>query len=169
VIAVLCNIANLQVTAKIPERDVAVLRSGLAAEVTLEAYPGVVFGATVFRVSPLVDPISRTKEIYLAFDRDDPRVNAGMFARVKLYTTVSRDCVTVPEDAIVTLYDKDYVYAINADGTVSRREVAKGVTVDGACQILSGLAGGESVALEGVAVLSDGVKVKIVGAQGGDK
>jgi len=160
VIAVIGDIGNLQVTARIPEREIAVLKTGLPAEITFEAYPGLVFAATVFRVSPLVDSTSRTKEIYLSFVRDDARINAGMFASIKLYTTVSENCVAVPDEAVVTSYDKDYVFIVNGDSTVTKREVTKGVSVDGACQIVSGLAGGERVAYEGVSVLSDGVTVK---------
>lgn len=154
------DIENLQVTTQIAERYVAVLKNGLPAVITFEAYPGVEFHAKVFRVSPLVDSTSRTKEIFLSFDAEDSRINVGMYAGIKLYTTLSKGCVTVPEDSIVTLYDKDYVYVMNADSTVTKREITKGVTVDGVSEIRKGLSVGERVALEGVTVLSDGVKVR---------
>jgi multidrug efflux pump subunit AcrA (membrane-fusion protein) len=163
------DIDNLQVTALIAERDIAVLKVGLPAIITFEAYPGVEFSAKVFRVSPLVDSTSRTKTVYLSFDTEDPRINAGMYAKVKLYTTVSKNCITVPSDAVVNIYDKDYVYVINADSTVSRREVKKGVTVDGTCEIREGLAAGELVANEGVTVLSDGVTVKDISKKAGSE
>jgi RND family efflux transporter, MFP subunit len=159
-IAQIGDIGNLQVSAKIPERDVAVLKTGLRAIVTFEAYPGVEFPVHVFRVSPLVDSTSRTKEIYLSFDAEDTRINAGMFAKIKLFTTVSKGCVTVPEESIVTNYEKQYVYAVNGDSTVTKREVKIGTTVDGVTEILSGLKVGEKIANQGVTSLSDGVKVK---------
>jgi multidrug efflux pump subunit AcrA (membrane-fusion protein) len=98
--------------------------------------------------------------VYLSFDSDDTRINAGMYAGVKLYTTLYKDVVTVPEDAVVSIYEKDYVYVVNADSTVSRREVKKGASVDGVCAIVSGLEPGERIAVDGVTVLSDGVTVK---------
>jgi len=165
VLAIIGDISNLQVTARIPERNIAVLKTGLPAIVTFEAYPGVDFSASIFRVSPLVDSTSRTKEIFLSFKDDDSRINAGMFAKIKLFTTVSRNSVTVPEDSIVTNYDKQYVYVVNDDMTVSKREIRKGVTVDGVCAVLSGLSSGERVAYQGVTVLSDGVTVKDIGAE----
>jgi len=168
VIAVIGDISNLQVAAKIPEREIAVIKTGFHAIVNFEAYPGVEFPATIFRVSPLVDSVSRTKEIFLSFDDEDSRINAGMFAKIKLYTTVARGAVTVPEDAVVLNYDKQYVYVVNDDSTVSKREVKRGVTVDGVSQILSGLDSGERVALQGVTVLSDGAKIKDIGASGGN-
>jgi multidrug efflux pump subunit AcrA (membrane-fusion protein) len=44
---------NLEITARIPERKVAGLEEGLKAEVSLQAYPGEIFTATVARVSPI--------------------------------------------------------------------------------------------------------------------
>lgn len=162
-IATVGDIARLQVVAKVSERDVAVLRNGLSAVVTFEAYPLAEFAATVFRVSPLVDPTSRTKDIYLSFDSPDARVNSGMFAKIRLYTTRYPDSVTVPEDAIVQNQDTTYVFVVNGDSTVTKREVTRGITVDGVSQVVSGLEAGERVAYQGVTVLSDGARVRDVG------
>jgi len=46
-IAIIGDINNLQVTANVPERYVAVLKKGLKAEISVEAYPDVIFPATV--------------------------------------------------------------------------------------------------------------------------
>ncbi len=162
-VAQIGDVDHLQVVAKVSERDVAVLGKGLKATVTFEAYPGAEFPATVFRVSPLVDATSRTKEIYLSFDRHDPRVNSGMFAKVKLYTTLYKDAVVVPEGAIVQSYDKTFVYVVNDDDTVTKREILRGITVDGMSRVVQGLEPGETIAHQGVTVLSDGAKVRDVG------
>jgi multidrug efflux pump subunit AcrA (membrane-fusion protein) len=154
------DIANLQITADIPERYVAALKTGLKAEISLEAYPDVVFPATVTHVSPVVDSTSRTKEILLKFDRNDSRVNAGMFGKVKLYTYDYDGYVGIPTDAVVTKNDKPYLYVMKDDGTVEQREITEGNSVDGIVQILSGINPGEKVVVEGEQVLSDGSKVK---------
>jgi RND family efflux transporter MFP subunit len=164
-VASIGDISNLQVSAKIPERDIAVLKTGLKAIVTFEAYPGVEFPAHAFRVSPLVDPASRTKEIFLSFDSKDERINSGMFARIKLFTTVTKGCVTVPEESIVTADDKKYAFIVGSDNTVAKREVTVGASVDGVCEILSGLKAGERVADQGVSSLADGAKVKDISAK----
>jgi hypothetical protein len=59
-----------------------------------------------------------------------------------------------------------YVYILNADGTVSRREVAVGVTVDGLTEIVSGIEAGDAVVTQGQQLLSEGVKVHVVNAAG---
>ncbi|MBP3366774.1 MAG: efflux RND transporter periplasmic adaptor subunit [Treponema sp.] len=158
-ITMIGDINNLQITALIPERYVAELKPGLKAEISLEAYPGVIFPATLSRVSPVVDAATRTKEVILHFDRNDSRVNAGMFAKIKLYTTRYSGQIAVPSDAVVAQDEDSYLFVVNDDGTVSRRTVALGKAVDSLVQITAGLAPGERVVVEGMTSLSDGARV----------
>lgn len=157
------DIENLQISAKIPERYVAELNIGQKAEIRLEAYPDVTFTASVVRISPVLDAATRTKEIILNFDSFDSRVNAGMFAKVKLYTTVYKGHIVVKQDALVNNSDRYYLYVVNEDGeTVSKREVSLGKNVDGFYQILEGVKPGESVVVEGMLSLYEGAKIKDV-------
>lgn len=161
-IAIIGDINNLQVTANVPERYVAVLKKGLKAEVSVEAYPDVIFAATVSRVSPVVDATTRTKEVILTFDRHDERINAGMFAKVKLYTEDYSGAVAMPSDALVQNGDDFFAYIVNSSGdseTVSKVKVEKGKTVDGYVQILSGVKAGDKVVIQGMTSLGDGSKI----------
>lgn len=161
-IAIIGDINNLQVTANVPERYVAVLKKGLKAEVSVEAYPGVIFEAKVSRVSPVVDATTRTKEVILTFDRHDERINAGMFAKVKLYTEDYSGAVVMPSDALVQNGDDFFAYIVNSSGdseTVSKVKVEKGKTVDGYVQILSGVKAGDKVVIQGMTSLGDGSKI----------
>lgn len=157
------DVSNLVVTANIPERYVAALKPGLKANITLEAYGSEIFVATVKSVSPLVDSVSRTKEIELAFDKSDSRINPGMFAKLKLYTQDYSDEIVIPADSIVTISGKKYVYVVTENNTAERREITTGKTVDNYIQILSGVQVGEKVVIEGMRVLSNGSPVKEVG------
>ena len=154
------DISNLQITAYIPERYVSFLRTGLKAQVSVEAYPGVLFDATVTRVSPVVDSISRTKQIILHFDRRDSRINAGMFAKLTLFTKDYSGAVTMPFQSLVTYNRKFFAYVVKGDSTVERREVTLGENVGGIVQIISGLKEGERVVIQGQTSLSDGAKIR---------
>ncbi len=161
VIAIVGDISNLQVSADIPERYVAVLKQGLKAEVSVEAYPDVVFYATVTRVSPVVDTTSRTKEVILHFDEKDSRVNAGMFGKIKLYTEDYSGYPVMPSDALVSLNDEFYAYVVKESGdVVEKRKVKTGQTVDGKIQILEGISEGEKVVIQGQTSLNDGSKIR---------
>lgn len=159
------DISNLQITAYIPERYVSFLRTGLKAQVAVEAYPGVLFDATVTRVSPVVDSISRTKQIILHFDARDSRINAGMFAKLILFTKDYSGAVTMPAQSLVTYNDKFFAYVVKGDSTVERREVTLGENVGGTVQIISGLKEGERVVIQGQTSLSDGAKIKDISSE----
>jgi len=154
------DVNNLQIRANVPERYIAVLKVGLKANISVEAYPGVVFKATVSRVSPVVDSASRTKEIVLVFDERDFRINAGMFAKVILFTEDYEGEVTMPNDSLVQNGDKFYAYTVNSDNTVTKNEVTLGKKVDGIVQITSGLKEGERVVVQGQTSLANGSKIQ---------
>ncbi len=162
-IAKIGDVANLQVSANVPERYVYALKTGLKADIELESYPGEKFSATVTKVSPLVDSVSRTKEVILNLDEKDDRVQAGMFAKVHLWTVDYEGAITLPTNSVIEVNDEKYVYAVKDDGTVERRYVTVGAAVDDECQILEGISEGEKIVVEGMRVLSNGAKIRDIG------
>ncbi|GHU68457.1 transporter [Spirochaetia bacterium] len=151
---------DLQIEALIPEREVSQLRTGLQAAVTLQAFQGEVFKAKITQVSPILDPASRTKKIVLQFEKGDSRINAGMFARIKLNTRTYPDVTAVPSEAVIKQYGAQYVYTVY-NTAVTLREVSAGVTVDGLTEIKDGLLSGEQVVVQGQQFLANGVAVLV--------
>ena len=159
------NVDELQVTASIPERNVASLKKGLKADIVLEAYPGQVFVASIVRISPVVDSSSRTKSVTLEFDKKDSRINAGMFAKVKLYTDVYGGFPVIPETAVLEKSGTKYIYVVNSDGaTVSQRKITLGNSVDGYVQVTAGVSIGEKMVIEGMNSLGEGSAIREVSA-----
>ena len=160
------DVSRLQIRAKVPERYVSFLKIGLKANIILEAYPDETFTAAITKVSPVVDPDSRTKEILLRFDQSDPRINAGMFAKITLFTADYEGEIVVPSNTIVEKTGgKQNVFVLApGGGSVSLREVETGKSVDTMIQILSGLNEGERVITEGMTSLSDGAPVRDITA-----
>ena len=158
---------TIEIEALVPEREVGQLRTGLGAEVRLEAFPGEVFPAELARLSPVVDSMSRTKKIALRFVRDDPRINSGMFVRIKLNTRTYENVIAIPQDAVVDHRGKTVVYVLaesaGETATVHMREVETGVSVDGELEIKGGLSAGEKVVVQGQQFLTDGAAVRVIG------
>ncbi|MBR1638381.1 MAG: efflux RND transporter periplasmic adaptor subunit [Treponema sp.] len=164
VITKIGDISNLQVTAKVPERYVADLRIGQRAEITLQAYGSEKFYAKVVRISPVVDAATRTKEIILNFEESYEKVNAGMFAKIKLYTNDYDGYPVIPQDSVVNNNDEYYVFVVKEDNTVEKRHVTLGKNIDGYYQLLEGISEGDSMVIEGMLTLFDGAKVRDVDA-----
>ena len=160
VITKIGDISNLQITVKVPERYVADIALGQKAEITLQAYGEEKFYASVVRISPVVDPATRTKEVILNFDKRYDKVNAGMFARVKLFTVDYGGYPVIPQDAFVENSDEYYLFIVKEDSTVTKRKIQRGKNIDGSFQVVEGLEDGEVVVIEGMLSLYDGAKVK---------
>lgn len=124
-IVVIGDLAKLQIITYIPERYVSYLKTGLSADVSLEAYPGEVFSAIISEVSPVLDEATRTKEIVLTFTKNDERINAGMFAGVKLYIKKYVQVLSVPTSCIIEKNGSKFVYLIEDENAESRQAKVK--------------------------------------------
>ena len=109
-VAVIGDLSKLQIITYVPERYVSSLKASLDAEITLEAFEGETFLAHIGEISPVLDEASRTKEVVLNFDKSDNRVNAGMFAGIKLFLKDYSDVFSVPTSCIIEKDGKKYVY-----------------------------------------------------------
>jgi len=154
-------LSNLLVEVKVPETQVASVKTGLKADVGFEAFPGKVFPAVVDRVDPVVDTTSRTKKIRLRFLNPSQTIDLGMFAKVKLYFDARPPEVLAPQETVVNRAGKYYVFLVSGENAV-KREVVTGLAVDGIVELLSGVKAGEALVVKGQELLDDGAKVKVV-------
>jgi multidrug efflux pump subunit AcrA (membrane-fusion protein) len=163
-IVTIADSQRLEIETYIPEREVGQLKEGLGAEITFAAFPGETFHARVSHVSPVLDATSRTKRIVLDFTAQDNRINAGMFAGIKLNTRNYKNVIAVPAEAVVELRGVNGVYVLDqSDDRALFREITTGVTVDGETEIQRGLEPGMPVVVQGQQFLTDGAKVRIIG------
>ena len=123
------------------------------------------FAATVYHVGAVADPATRQVEV-LAWVDNPGDLRPGFFAEVRLATEVHRGALVVPESAIQASERGFVVYAVE-DGVARIRPVQIGLrTGDGAVEVISGLAAGAAIVVEGSDRLSDGIGVREAGADG---
>lgn len=119
------DLSKLQIITYIPERYVSFLKTGLDADIVLEAYPEEKFSAVVSEVSPVLDEATRTKEVILTFTKSDSRINAGMFAKLNLYLKDYSGVLSVPTSCISQKADKKYVWIIDEAEKTEKGNAAK--------------------------------------------
>jgi membrane fusion protein, multidrug efflux system len=159
---------QLQIRTAVAERFISRVRLGLDAVVSFEAFPEASLQARITEVSPVVDPASRTLEIKLVLVRPDPRVKAGMFARIKVVTERKAGVVKIPAEAVVRRFDQSYVFVISPSAesesgfVVERTRVVPGIQIDNELEILEGLKAGQDVVIQGQTLLEDKSKVRVV-------
>jgi len=170
------DLANLEVVTYVPERYVGSIRTGLVAAMTFAAFPDESVAARIVEISPVLDALSRTVEVRLIPTVSDSRVNAGMFATVRIVTKEASNALVVPAAAVTGYYGDEVVYVTTgtvgeelASGgavqTVERRIVTTGLRSREAVEILNGLAEGETVVIAGLSRITDGSAVRIVGGK----
>ncbi len=161
-IATIGDLGTLQVRTHIPERFISRISMGMTAMLELEAYPGYDFEARVSEISPVVDQVSRTLDIKLDLVDRDPRIKAGMFAKVSLITEVKDDIVRIPTDSIVSRFGEDMVFVLNADGeSVEKRIIKEGIRINGVSEVVDGLSAGEKIIYQGQTLLDDKSAVRV--------
>ncbi|MDC7232238.1 MAG: efflux RND transporter periplasmic adaptor subunit [Spirochaetales bacterium] len=161
-IATVGRLQNLQVRTFIPERFLSRVEMGMTAMITFEAYPGESFEAVVTELSPVVDDISRTMEIKMDMTSRDPRIKAGMYAKISLITEVKEGIVRIPSDCIISRFGETFVYVMDGEDRVSQRLVTEGIRINGVSEIREGLEADEIVIYQGQTLLDDQAAVKVV-------
>jgi multidrug efflux pump subunit AcrA (membrane-fusion protein) len=153
---------DLEIVVDVAERFISKVSRGLPAVVSLDAFPERRFDATVTDLSPVVDPLTRTLEVTLRFDRPDPVIRAGMFAEVRIITEQKDNIVKVPSDVLIRRFGDTFVYVVTEDNTAERRIVNPGIEIDNKIEITEGLAPNERVVYQGQNLLEDGSRVRVI-------
>ncbi|PPC78494.1 hypothetical protein C4K68_05460 [Pokkaliibacter plantistimulans] len=108
-----------------------------------------------------IDTASGTLPVYAEFDNPDHKLWPGQFAQVTLQLGVDKGATVVPETAIKDGPESPYVFILNADGTVTQRNVTLDRISYGQAVVSEGLKDGESVITTGQQNLRNGIRVKV--------
>jgi cobalt-zinc-cadmium efflux system membrane fusion protein len=161
------DLARLWVVAHASERDAVRVREGTTARVTIPALPGSTVEARVTLVGRQVDAASRTIPVRLELANPGGLLRPGMSATVALPIGGDEPLLTVPGAALQRLHDSWCVFipGEGEPGTFEVRPVGRGRDLGGEVEVLSGLAAGETVVVDGAFLLkAEGEKAEGAGA-----
>jgi len=108
-----------------------------------------------------VDPTTGTIKLKGTFPNEDNKLWPGEFVRVTLGLTTRPHATVVPNQAVQTGQDGQFVYVVKQDRTVEMRPVVTGTRVDQELVIDRGLEPGETVVTEGQLRLTPGSHVQV--------
>ena len=158
VVFTVADLDMLQVVADVYERDLALVKEGQSAKVTVEAYQDVNFPATVTTIGDVVDPTSRTIKLHALVNNKDHRLKPEMFARLHIQVGESALLLTIPREAVLDEDGKQFVYVVEGIDQYVKREVKVSTISPDQVRVLEGLASGERIVTKG-AVLIKGQEV----------
>jgi membrane fusion protein (multidrug efflux system) len=164
IITTLDDTSQIKLDFDVPEVFLARLERGLTVTARSAAWPDLVFSGKVISIDTRVDPISRTITVRALLPNENARLLPGMFLTVSLLKDDVRSLM-IPEQAIVPVRSKQYVFVVGDEDLVQRREVRTGRRRPGQVEILDGLSPGELVITEGTQKARPGQPVRIIERQ----
>jgi membrane fusion protein (multidrug efflux system) len=120
-------------------------------------------GRLVF-IDRAVDVKTGTLRLRAEFPNPEKNLRPGMFARVRVDLGTRKDCIEVPERAVVELQGKTFLWVVGQDGKASQRAVKVGEQNGPNFIILEGIKPGERVIVEGLQKAREGAPVTAMAA-----
>lgn len=140
---------------RVPEAALGAARIGSEVQFSVPAYPGRTFKARVTRVSPLLDSLSRTAEVFAAVDNRSGELRGEMTAAADVFG-VSRDSVTAVPIGAIQDFEGDTVVVTGVKrGSGMLLEAIRirvGRRAAGMAEVKTGLAAGTPVVSTSAAV-----------------
>jgi cobalt-zinc-cadmium efflux system membrane fusion protein len=152
----LADISTVWVFAQAYEKDLALLREGVAVTLRTEAWPQQAFRGNVDFIGSVVDPATRTLRVRASVPNPGEKLRPGMFVKAQVDVPQAYEGETVlavPQSALQTLEGRTNVFVQSEPGLFVRRLVETGHSFEGFTEVYSGVRDGDVVVTEGSFVL----------------
>jgi len=153
----LVDIKQVYVKISVPENEVAKIVKGMRASFTVSALNDRAFKGEVANISPVADRISRTYEAKILVQNSNLAIKPGMVCDVKMETSMEKEVIMVPNQSVSKdSENKLYVFVVDTSAKRARKQIIKtGQYLDSGLEVVSGLAAGQVIVIEGKEKLSD--------------
>jgi len=162
----LADIDPIKLDFRVPELALSSVRRGQRVRVTLDALPGKTFEGEIYAIDPVVDVAGRAIRLRARIPNPGGALSPGLFARVQLVVERRENAMLVPESAIFSREDKQFVYRV-IDGRAVRTAVVLGQRMPGFVEVRAGLARDAQVVTAGQQQLRDGARLQVAPVKGG--
>jgi RND family efflux transporter MFP subunit len=148
---------EMEMRAQLSQQDLSLIHGGMPAQITPVGSDRN-FTGHVWQVAPVIDPQSRLGDVRIAVPYD-PAMRPGGFAEARI-TAGEMSAPLLPQSAVLSDDEGNYVYIINGKNEVERRSIKIGSVNDNGVTIAQGINGNEAVVLSAGPFLNPGQKVK---------
>lgn len=161
------DLSRVWVLADIYEADVALVKTGSPARLTIEGQPAPVAAKVAF-LYPTIDEPTRTRKVRFELANPDGSVLPGAFVTVELELAIGRG-LAVPESAVIRTGERAIVFVVHGTpgAHAEPREVTIGPLVGDHYRVDTGLAAGERVATGAQFLLDSESRLRATSGAGG--
>ena len=143
----IADLSHVWMLCDVYENDLAKVRVGEPAVVTLNAYPDRKIQGRISNISSLLDPSTRTAKVRIDLANTGGLMKPNMFGTVVFVSQGNKPMLAVPAGAVLRLQDRDWVF-VKLNNKQFRRTEVQALTAgaDGYQQIVAGVKQGDQVA-----------------------
>jgi Cu(I)/Ag(I) efflux system membrane fusion protein/cobalt-zinc-cadmium efflux system membrane fusion protein len=138
------DLSSVWVLAQVFQNDLARIRVGSSASLTVDSYPGRVFRGTVDFIYPDVDATTRTARARLVFSNSRLTLTPGMYVNMNLEVNLGKQLV-IPASGVLQSGTGQIVFVDRGAGYLEPREVQLGPRANDEYIVLRGLQAGERI------------------------
>jgi membrane fusion protein, heavy metal efflux system len=153
-IATIADINPIWVVGDLYPRDLASVKVGQPAEVTVTGYPGQLFHGVIDNISDAVDPTTLTLKVRIVLPNPGHKLKPQMYATIAV-TNQKGSAIVVPSTAVIQNGKAAFVFVESSPGKYVRRDVILGAVHDTTDEITHGLADGETIVTTGAELLRE--------------
>lgn len=154
---------TLWLDARIPERELPLVRVGQKAIASVASLPGVSVEGQVILIHPHIDDATRTAMVRLAVANTDLKLRPGMYASLRIAWQSPDEHLLIPREAVIDTGERQLVFLDRGRGRFEPRPVTIGLQGDGGMvQVLSGLHEGDHTVVSGQFLLDSESRLKEV-------
>jgi Cu(I)/Ag(I) efflux system membrane fusion protein len=137
--------SRVWIIADVAESDIAAVKTGAHATVTLRSDPMQPLEGQVTFIYPELNPETRTIPVRIELPNPDARLKTSMYADVVFSESEDPTVTAVPDSAIIDSGTKQVVLVAKGEGRFEPRAVKLGSRGDGYVEVREGLKTGEEV------------------------
>jgi membrane fusion protein, heavy metal efflux system len=143
------DLSTVWLIANVRESDIPNVALGQKATVSVLAYPGRVFNATITYIAPSIDPNTHRLPVRAEVNNPGNALKPEMFAAFSILSGEGDTAPAVPQDSVVYEGDQAHVWVVDDERRISSRSIRVGRTSGDWVEVLSGLSTGEKVISSG--------------------
>lgn len=156
------DISQIKLDFTIPASFLSAVTENQPIRANTSAFPEQSFHGTISSIDSRVNAQTRSITVRAILPNPEQKIRPGMLMTVNLVKN-TRQALTVPEEAIVALQDKHYLYLVDIahDHQVIKRPIIIGTRFPGYVEVLSGVELGQWVIVHGISRVRPGQLVNL--------
>jgi len=161
------NLSNMYIETDVPEKHIAYITKNKSVVVEFPIL-GIEINSKIRQVSDFINPANRTFKIEIAVPNKDKRIKPNLTAMLKINDYTNDSALLIPQSIISeNAIGEQYIYIVknrneSGEGIAEKRIIETGKSQDDMVEVITGIAIGTEIIIEGARRVNDGQNVKVI-------